>query len=92
MHANSHGHGIGAGDVNRDGRTISSLRDGWFDAPMIVRRRVGVSSGLRRRRSFSFMHVTDVNGDGRNDIVTQMRTITGFSGLSRVKASSGPSE
>ena len=64
VHENSHGHGIGAGDVNGDGKNDILTPDGWFEAPSWTFH-PAFGGG-----SFSFMHVTDVNGDGRNDVVT----------------------
>src|ERR1700736_5386259 len=65
-----YGHGIGAGDVNGDGRTDILTPKGWFEAPADPR-----SGEWKFHPDFDldglgFMHVMDVNGDGRNDIVT----------------------
>lgn len=68
----SWGHGIGAGDVNGDGRSDILTPKGWFEAPPDPR------SGQWKWHpdfdldSVGFMYVLDVNGDGRNDIVTSM--------------------
>jgi hypothetical protein len=99
-----YGHGIGVGDVNRDGRNDIVTPVGWLEAPANVtadgpwafhdtdwsqlRLQVGPAAvapagppappapgppaGLQRPAEFGFMHVLDVNGDGRNDIVTTM--------------------
>ncbi len=69
----SHGHGIGVGDVNGDGRNDILTPEGWLEAP----------SDLQTAGKWTFhadwklgsvgrMYVTDVNGDGRTDIVTSM--------------------
>jgi hypothetical protein len=94
----SYGHGIGAGDINGDGRSDILTPEGWLEAPADVRapghwtmhrtdwmRRVGAPhSGAHAsiiatplvaasvRVEFGFMHVIDLNGDGRNDVLTTM--------------------
>ena len=90
----SYGHGIGAGDVNGDGRTDVLTPRGWLEAPADPRQgpwahhpawepanlrpepdaqsSQSAAGGQPPRRivELGFMHVLDVNGDGRNDIVT----------------------
>ena len=66
----SYGHGIGAGDVNGDGRTDILTPKGWFEAPPDPR-----SSNWKFHPDWDleatgFLYVVDVNGDGRNDVVT----------------------
>ncbi len=68
----SWGHGIGAGDVNGDGRTDIITPKGWFEAPPDPR-----SGDWKWHPEFDldatgFIYVLDVNGDGRNDLVTSM--------------------
>ena len=69
----SFGHGIGAGDLNGDGRTDILVPTGWFEAPADPRAGTWTwhpdfeSLGLK---SPGFMHVIDINGDGRRDVVT----------------------
>jgi len=84
----SYGHGIGAGDINKDGRTDILTPRGWLEAPADPRAgkwtfhndwestNVTAASGGQapggeppQMTSLGFMHVTDVNGDGRNDVV-----------------------
>ena len=60
----SHGHGIGAGDINKDGRNDILTPDGWFEAPD-WKFHPAFGGG-----SFGFMYVIDINGDGRNDVLT----------------------
>jgi hypothetical protein len=67
----SYGHGIGAGDVNGDGRNDVLTPKGWLEAP--AERGKGdwiLHSGFPESPQLGFMHVMDVNGDGRNDVVT----------------------
>ena len=86
----TYGHGIGAGDVNGDGRTDILTPRGWLEAPADPRSgpwtfhpvwealntpvtppATPAKPGAPPRVSeLGFMHVLDVNGDGRNDVVT----------------------
>jgi hypothetical protein len=95
----TYGHGIGAGDVNADGRTDILTPGGWLEAPADPRSAAwplhrawgdanlpilpagqpgapaatgaaGAAPSEARRVQLGFMHVVDVNGDGRNDVVT----------------------
>jgi hypothetical protein len=91
----SYGHGIGAGDVNGDGRTDILTPRGWLEAPSDPRagnwafhpdwESINVALPIDgaaappapapapatppRVLELGFMHVADVNGDGRNDVV-----------------------
>jgi hypothetical protein len=92
----SYGHGIGAGDVNKDGRNDILTPRGWLEAPAdptagnwiyhaawepvnvpITPRETPNQPAAAanpaappRIAELGFMHVIDVNGDGRNDVVT----------------------
>ena len=87
----SYGHGIGAGDVNGDGRNDILTPRGWLEAPADPRAGnwsfhadwesinvalavagatpVTVPATPPRVLELGFMHVADVNGDGRNDVI-----------------------
>ena len=88
----TYGHGIGVGDVNKDGRNDILTPRGWLEAPVDPRAanwtfhpdweatnpgqtgvRPGSDPGLTpepaRPLELGFMHVADVNGDGRNDVI-----------------------
>jgi hypothetical protein len=67
----SYGHGIGVGDVNKDGRNDILTPQGWFEAPTDPRTgEWKFHPDWQETKALGFMYVTDVNGDGRNDIVT----------------------
>jgi hypothetical protein len=94
----SYGHGIGAGDVNKDGRNDILTPRGWLEAPADPRAggwtfhpdwetlnvhatppgaappaaasQPGAPPAPPRVLELGFMHVDDVNGDGRNDVIT----------------------
>jgi hypothetical protein len=67
----SYGHGIGVGDVNKDGRNDILTPQGWFEAPPDPRSgEWKFHPDWQETKALGFMYVTDVNGDGRNDVVT----------------------
>jgi len=77
----SYGHGIGAGDVNGDGRTDIITPKGWFEAPPDPRHGewafhafLSADSGHPEfdLGATGFIYTMDVNGDGLPDLVTTL--------------------
>ncbi|MDA1312145.1 MAG: VCBS repeat-containing protein [Acidobacteria bacterium] len=69
----SFGHGIGAGDVDGDGRNDILTPKGWLKAPEDPR--IGAweyRAEYDTEERAGFLYVHDVNADGINDIVTSM--------------------
>ncbi len=63
-------HGLGVGDVNRDGRNDVIIPNGWWQSPVDGR----VTEWLFHKTDFgprcSQMHVYDFDGDGDNDVLS----------------------
>lgn len=71
-YGNSFGHGIGAGDVNGDGRTDIVTPKGWLEAPPEPRAGNWVLHQDFELGNTGFIHVLDINGDGRKDLLTSL--------------------
>jgi len=68
----SYGHGIGAGDVNGDGRTDIITPKGWFEAPPDPRNGKWTFHEEFDLGATGFIYVADVNNDGIPDLVTSL--------------------
>jgi hypothetical protein len=68
----SYPHGIGAGDINGDGRADIITPRGWFEAPPDPRAGDWKFHPDYDLGQTGFIYARDVNGDGRMDLVTTM--------------------
>jgi len=80
----NYGHGIGAGDVNGDGRNDILTPKGWLEAPADPRNGKWVFHPDFDLGSTGFLYVIDINGDGRNDILGGMAHDYGIFWLERL--------
>jgi hypothetical protein len=85
----SWGHGIGAGDVNGDGRTDIITPRGWFEAPPDPRQGSWTFHPEFDLGATGFIFVEDVNRDGVPDLVTSMGHEYGIFWLEQRKDGAG---
>lgn len=63
-------HGIGYGDLNKDGLNDVVIREGWFEGTADNKAGNWVFHPANLGEPCSHMQVMDVNGDGKNDVVS----------------------
>lgn len=68
----SYGHGIGAGDVNGDGRNDILTPKGWFESPKNPKEDMWIFHPDWNLGDTGFIYAKDINGDGRMDLVTSL--------------------
>jgi hypothetical protein len=68
----SYGHGIGAGDINGDGRTDIITPKGWFEAPVDRRNEKWIFHPEFELGVTGFIYALDINGDKLSDLVTSL--------------------
>jgi hypothetical protein len=88
-------HGIGAGDINGDGRADLLTFNGWWEQPASL-----AGDPLWKFHATDFgkggaqMYVYDVNGDGRADVITSIEAhkygVSWFEQLPPVAGATGP--
>lgn len=66
----SFSHGIGYGDINKDGIKDVVVREGWFEGTKDIKSGNWVFHPANLGEPCSHMHILDVDGDGKNDVIS----------------------
>lgn len=65
-------HGSGAGDINGDGKVDLIEKDGWYEQPESIETTPWPFHPFHFADAASHLLVSDVDGDGVNDVITAM--------------------
>ena len=69
VHPDNFGHGIGAGDINKDGRADILTPKGWLESPANAAETTWkLHAEWTAKKHTGFLHVVDIDGDGKNDV------------------------
>lgn len=63
-------HGIGYGDVNKDGINDVTVMEGWFEGTKDAKAGNWIFHNGSLGEPCSHMQIMDVNGDGKNDVIS----------------------
>ena len=79
-------HGLGVGDLNGDGRPDVLCKDGWWEQPKEEKGQPWVFHRVDLGVNCADMHVYDIDGDGKMDIVSSAAHDFGIGGTSSASA------
>jgi hypothetical protein len=69
VHPENFGHGIGAGDINKDGRVDILTPKGWLESPANPAETTWkVHAEWTAKKGTGFLYAVDIDGDGKNDV------------------------
>jgi FG-GAP-like repeat/FG-GAP repeat len=85
----SYGHGIGAGDINGDGRTDIITPKGWFEAPVDRRNERWGFHPEFELGATGFIYALDINADKLSDLVTSLGHDYGIFWFEQRKSANG---
>ena len=85
----NYSHGLGTGDVNRDGRTDIIVTEGWWEAPEDRTQSPWTWHPVKLGPKCADMIAYDVDGDGDNDIITSSAHNYGMWWHEQIKGAEG---